>query len=304
MNPAAVRVVAWGAAVTSALLVAASVALFVLVRAAAVSAPDTFYVEDAVVGRAFSVVGAIILTHKEGNAVGWLLCLAGMSGALGVFTEEYATYGLLRPGLLPGVQLIAWIGTWVWFAFFGLIPLVLLLFPDGHVPSRRWRPLARAIIVFTIGVTVVLAVANRDLPVAVLVSPDVPSGLIFGWLIPAVLFLLLDGTVASLVPLWLRWLHAGAVERQQLKWFILVAVAFVALSQLGTVWPDATALASPLALLCLPAGIGIAILRYRLYDIDRIITRTVSYTVLTAALGMIYVGGVVVLRPLLGGVAG
>jgi two-component system, NarL family, sensor kinase len=109
---------------------------------AASHAGDTsqYYYEDAAVAVAFALLGAIVAAHRPENPIGWLFLAIGLSGALGVVSNEYVHYTLVvDPGALPGGPVAAWLSGWTWWPAYGLVPLVLLVFPDGHLRSPRWR---------------------------------------------------------------------------------------------------------------------------------------------------------------------
>jgi len=260
-------------------------------------------------------VGAIIVSRRPRNVLGWILCAVGFASAVAGFGQDYASYALLdRQEWLPGGLVMGWLGSWPWYIAFGLIvTFLLLLFPDGRLPSRRWRPVAWAAAVNMAVITVWAAFAPRPFEG----PPGMPQN---PWAIEraAGLFRLLEGltggtllalTALSLASLVLRFRRSRGVQRQQLKWF-----TYAALLAIGS-WAflDFTGLRERLAgpvllifavlsLWLIPAAIGIAILRYRLYDIDRIISRTLVYGLLTALLGGIYGGTVLLLGQLFGGI--
>jgi len=265
----------------------------------------------------FATVGAVILSRRPRNVIGWILCVVGLSSAVAGFAQDYASYALLhRSEPQPGGLLMGWLGSWPWYLAFGLIITSLpLLFPDGRLPSRRWLPvawLAGALIALQ---CVWAAFAPRPFegPSGMPQNPwaiERAEGFFrvleagFSVLVPAVLFL----SLASLV---VRFRRSAGVERQQLKWFTyfsllaigswgLVEAADLKGQLSGLLW----AFFTTVSFWTIPAAIGIAILRYRLYDIDRLINRTLVYGLLTAVLGGGYAGAVLVLGQLFGGVTG
>jgi hypothetical protein len=291
---------AWSLAGGCVLLVVSSlVLLLALSHAADVS---RYYYEDAAVAVAFALLGTVVAAHRPANAIGWLLLAIGLSGALGVVSNEYVNYTLVvDPGALPGGPIAAWLSGWTWWPAYGLVPLVLLVFPDGRLPSARWR---WALWLATGGVALMtLGIAAGTLadPVRFALSEEVPAGL------PALVLAVSVGAavvsfLAALVSLVLRWRRAWGNEREQLKWVAFAAgLALVAnigfqvlrLPGLGLV-----------GVVLVPVGAAVAILRHRLYDIDRIISRTVAYGLLTALLGLVYVVGVFVFGRLLNPVGG
>jgi two-component system, NarL family, sensor kinase len=99
-----------------------------------------YYYEDAAVAVAFALLGVVVAAHRPENPTGWLFLAIGLSGAFGVVSNEYVNYTLVvNPGALPGGAVAAWLSTWTWWPAYGLVPLVLLVFPDGHLRSPRWR---------------------------------------------------------------------------------------------------------------------------------------------------------------------
>ena len=268
----------------------------------------------------FSTVGVLIVARQPGNPIGWLLVACAVGYALAGLTNAYSSYGLhTRPGELPGVPLAAVVSGGLFLAGGGpAATFLLLLFPTGGLPSRRWR-----VVGWLAGVGMVLAVAGMVLaPGPLGGEPEAPANPLgipgrenLLRLVEAVglvaFFIAVFGSVASLI---VRFRRARQVERQQLKWlsYAAVLVGLAALFQvvLFAVWGDTT-LTSSLAngaftgaLACVPVAIGIAILRYRLYDIDQFISRTLVYVLLTVVLGLGYAGMVLGLGQLFGGVTG
>ena len=261
---------------------------------------------------AFMVVGAVIVAHRPGNAVGWIFSAIGLLSSTGVLAMEYAEYAYLtRPGSLPGAALAAW-HQWWWLPIFALIfVFTLLLFPTGRLLSARWRPVAVVAAVATAAVAVLsalqptLTLQNEDYtlrnPIGLNGVPDPEEGAL-----GAVLFGLLGFcAVAAVASVVLRFRRSRGVERQQLKWFTyagLLAVLWgLAPNYLPWTLPFEDVLFG-LAIALVPIAAGIAILRYRLYDIDRLINRTLVYGLLTAILGLVYAGTVLVVGQVFGGV--
>jgi hypothetical protein len=263
---------------------------------------------------AFMVVGAVIVAHRPGNLVGWVFSAIGLLSSAGVVAMEYAEYALVtRPGSLPGATVAAWLQWW-WLPVLGLILVfTLLLFPTGRLPSARWRPVAALGAAGVVAVAVLsalqptLRLQNEDYtvrnPLGVAGIPDPEDG-VLGAVLLAVLVVCMAAAVGSVV---LRFRRSRGVERQQLKWFTFAA-ALLATSQLLTSFllPDGELndVLFGLAVAFVPIAAGIAILRYRLYDIDRLINRTLVYGALTAVLGAVYAGAALVGGQLSGGVGG
>jgi hypothetical protein len=237
----------------------------------------------------------------------------GLGVGLDAFARGYATYGLLgRPGGLPGAMAAAWATNFTWILGLGLLPLVLLLFPDGRLPTRRWAPLEWLILILAVALPLEGAVSPESLQLfPFLDNPLGVTGGAMGWLVQAfgqVGFQLFLATLpAAALALALRFRRARGVERQQLKWFATAGLVLVAVPVADTISPfgfDSNRLIELLSTWPLYAGIGIAILRYRLYDIDRLLNRTLIYGLLTVVLGLGYSSAVLVASQLSGGLGG
>jgi hypothetical protein len=262
---------------------------------------------------AFSLVGAVIASRRPRHRLGWIFCIVGLSQGLVTFTNEYAIHALwTAPGSVPGGPFMAWLTTWVWA---GSAPVLLtflpLLFPDGRLPSRRWRPVAWLSAVPIALLCGPIAILYWPLRGPALVTPgdfSQPTPGALAVLSPMVGSLMLLCGLACALALMLRFRRARGVERQQLKWFVFAVAVFLiawwGFDQLGAHGVQLGlmgVLLVPVAA-AIPAAAGIAIVRYRLYDIDRIINRTLVYGLLTALLGAIYAGAVLVLGQVFGGV--
>jgi hypothetical protein len=263
---------------------------------------------------AFPTVGAVIVARQPHNRVGWLCCAVGLLLGPAFFGQDYAWYALLHEPGLPGGWAMAWLGQWPWAIAVGLLWFLVLLFPNGRLVSARWRPVAWALAVDLAALWVWAAFAPRPLEAVGLEHLTNPLGLqqaeaaftlLIGIAFPigALLAVL---SVASMV---VRFRRARGVERQQLKWFTyaatlvtLVWLIFFAAGLERLLPPLLVFIASDIWLVGIPAAIGIAVLCYRLYDIDRLINRTLVYGLLTAVLGLGYAGAVLLLGQLFGGV--
>ena len=249
---------------------------------------------------AFPVVGALIASRHPRNAVGWLCLGIGVLVSSLVLATSYARYGLvLHPERgLPGTTIAAWIEDWAWIPLLGTIPtLFFLLFPTGRPPSRRWQPVAWFTGIFISVVTVGSMLEEElggggqyriDNPIGIPGLGDVEEmDLLLLPLLPLALL-----CASSLV---FRYRAAPTDERQQLKWVATAAALFAA----GVIAGDSLGLPDIMFAIFLgavPLSIGIAMLRYRLYEIDLIINRTLVYGALTAILAIVYLGLVVVLQ--------
>ncbi|HZY65108.1 MAG TPA: hypothetical protein VFE21_04440 [Rubrobacteraceae bacterium] len=255
---------------------------------------------------AFPTVGALIATRRPGNPIGWLLCAVGLALATTTFANGYVAYTLAGSRGAPGTKWIAWVGSWIWLLGVGTVLTFLLsLFPSGRLPSPRWRPVGWLAV--TGMATVAFGVAFTPGPLADFPAVRNPLGLGalegsflegggVGW------GLFLASIVLSAASLVARFRRVVGIERQQIKWLAfagaLMAVAWI----FGFVYgsrglpPLAVQLVLTASLVAMPTAIGIAILKYRLYDIDVLINRTLVYGSLTAMLVALYFGGVVALQ--------
>jgi hypothetical protein len=248
----------------------------------------------------FSVVGALIASHRSENLIGWIFLAAALCYGLLSAGDEYAIYALLtNPGSLPLGAEASWLGQWIWAPGLGLILVFLpLLFPDGRPPSRRWRPVA-----WLGGLSIGLAVVSSTILLwpergpALLLGDESPSRVLDVVLLFAALPMLLLAGLGAVISLLVRFRRARGDERQQIKWFAsaatLTLVWIIVFGQSTLGLPGViVALSSLLVIPSIPIATGIAILRYRLYDIDFIVNRTLVYAILTTALAAIYFGGV------------
>jgi hypothetical protein len=254
---------------------------------------------------AFAVVGALLVTKRPTNAIGWIMATVALMLSTFLASDSYTAYVMVTRGRPDALAVVgAWTGSWYWYALLALVLVYLpLLFPDGRLPSRRWLPVAVLAGLGALSVVVLAALADT-LPVneAPGFEIDNPIGIeglgyvedlpVFGAL-GVILGVVVIGAVASVV---VRFRRSRGVERQQMKWFVY-AVAPVLVMPIEDYLPGIiSSVALAAVLIGLPAAIGIAVLRYRLYDIDLLINRTLVYGTLTALLVAAYVGGIVVLQ--------
>ncbi len=259
---------------------------------------------------AFSTVGALVAAKRPGNAVGWLLLGSALSFTL-------AGFGLTLPGRTGGgrfspVVLGQWAGTWMWGVGLGLAVLSLLVFPDGRPPSRRWRPVMWLAVVGLVGFVVGIGFGTRFISGTHIRNPFAIGGAVGNVLkgLQGAFGLVAVSGVLALVSIVVRFRRARGAEREQIKWLVY-AVAVVGLGLLAQV-PLSGVIKSPRALndaenaissgtiALVPVAIGVAILRHRLYDIDRIVNRSLVYVLLTVVLGGVYAGLAVGLGALAG----
>jgi hypothetical protein len=267
---------------------------------------------------AFPLVGALIASKRPYNPIGWMCLVVGLFWMLMTLTEVYSAHGLARPGSVPfPVTIHALLYSWLWVPTVGLLGIYLiLLFPDGRLPSRRWRPLAwlsGAVIVVESVVTFLMPGDLEGLrqvqnPFGLEGQPWLAT---VGWVVLPLIPLCMLASALSLV---LRYRRSGGEEREQIKWLAFSAsitgVVYLAIMSGGVInwlisWPETPsdlgtqtwwgALLEDVMLLSfcgIPVAIGFAILKYRLYDIDILINRALVYGTLTAMLALVYLGGV------------
>jgi hypothetical protein len=263
----------------------------------------------------FVVIGALIVGRHERHPIGWMFCATALSFAAAAFAQSYAIVALTAQHRgLPGGELMAWLGFWISMPGTAVIALFLpLLFPDGRLPSRRWRPVGWAA-----GVLAVIAVLDTmfkpaSYPGFALVRN--PLG-IYEWdglfdlldVSTDIVFILL--IVLTAVALFDRMRRAGPEERLQIRWFVfagcIVILGFLSDSLQG-IAPGieaASVVLTVAAVTALPLAVGIAILRYRLYEIDVIINRTLVYGLLTAVLAGLYTGALALFQRLFVAITG
>jgi hypothetical protein len=304
-------------------LVLSALAIVFLALSASTPIPPRFGPRgaDAIFAVTAATVGAVIALRRPHNPVGWLFLAAGLGYAVAAFAYEYAVYAVLtHPGSVLGPE-AAWVANWIWPPALGALACMVLIFPNGRLlygrllsPRSRWRPMvwaaglgsatAAAGIALSPGPLDEFAVVHNPFgledaaPMVELVT--VAGMLAFG------LALLAAG-----VSLMLRLHRARGEERQQLKWLAYAAVlaaaaatgSIVSYLLFGTT-PWLLAALVVAAFDMIPIAAGIAILRHRLYDIDRLINRTLVYGLLTALLGAAYAATVLLCGQLFGGVGG
>ena len=261
---------------------------------------------------AFPLVGALIASKRPENPIGWICLAIGLLWMLNLASSGYGIYGLVaRPDSVPFPAAIGSLGEWLGPTTLGLLgTYLILLFPDGRLPSKRWRPVA-----WLSGAVIVLTIVGNALapgPLSDLGGVRNPFGLEgHPWVADArdAVFLLLSlCMLASAVSLVLRYRRSGGEVREQIKWIAfaasVVALAISAAVVDGTLSAsDATGGAHPLWVRLLedaitlsfagvPIAVGFAVLKYRLYDIEVIVNRTLVYGSLTAMLALVYFGGV------------
>ena len=317
MGARAATWLAWSVCALSLALTALS--FLVIALNLSLDAPIYFYwLEPTTIAVGYPVIGAIIASRLPAHPIGWICCAIGVLAAVEHFSGEYAIYALRapHPEALVGGKAMLWVSLWAWILVFGLIEFLLLLFPNGRLPSKRWRPLAWLSAALTLMAAILISI-SPDAALDALGSSDnvhisIPNplgveGLPNLYRPVQTLVLALGLAAAASVVVGRR--NAGGIERLQIKWLLYASAIFfggnvlknTVFSPLGGVswglWVGYLLVA--VGGLGGPIAIGIAILRYRLYEIDTLINRTLVYGSLTAMLVALYFGGIVVLQTIL-----
>lgn len=276
---------------------------------------------DPVIGIAFvgvTTVGALIVSRQTSNTVGWLLLGQGAPTLLGTngLGYGYVQYALEGPSrLLPGAAWVAWLTNWTNFVGIIAFGALFIIFPTGQVTSPRWRLALRGVLLTAVYVG--LEEALRPGPLSYFPQVDNPLGVgqpgpIATAVANVAALFVGGGLLIGAVSILARFRRSRGIERQQLKWVAfavaLVAGYFLLMNVAGTIWPDASSdsvasrmigIGWGLAVLSMPLALGIAVLRYHLYAIDRIINRTLVYAALSVLLALVYWASVVVLQQVL-----
>jgi hypothetical protein len=244
------------------------------------------YVFEEAVGLAVPVVGFVLASRRPGNPIGWLFLAAGLALGLRSFSHQYALHALVAaPGSWPAGLVFGWLFNWVWVIHFPMLAFVFLIFPTGHLRSPRWRPaawaVAGALALATVGA---LVAATR-----IWVQPFTYQFGQAGALVPAPAIIVLAALVVGVAALVVRFARSVGEERLQLKWFAAAAVLVVV--TLIVTFPMNSAVANVflnLAFLCLWVAVAIAVLKYRLDDIDVVISKAVLYGSLAVFITAVY----------------
>ncbi|GIG91587.1 sensor histidine kinase [Plantactinospora endophytica] len=282
----------WSARRISA-LVLATVVVALVVTGQLVNAGDSTVVltgESAVIAVAFTTMGALVLVGVPGHLVGRLMLAAGGAASISLLAESWRTW-------LP----LAWVSQWAWWPAYGLIFLALLVFPNGRLPSPRWRPLAVLIVAGTVLAALATAVAALDHPYTLINGADTappPSQrartlVLIG---AGAMAVTVAGLLGVLVSLVLRWRRADGEIRAQLACLLASAIMLLLGVVLETI--DLTG-AWMIMVVALPVGMAVAVLRYRLYGLDQVINRTIVWLVMSLLVIAAFVGLITLLRDLL-----
>ena len=263
---------------------------------------DTWY---TLAFSAFSIVGVVIASRRPQNPIGWMFCIIGLANSIYFFADEYVVYALVTsPGVLPGSVWLAWSQIWTAFIMWYLMFFSLLLFPTGRLPSPRWQPITWALTGLFVLMTVLLVIKPGPFesnprvrnPTGIEAAASIVN---VSWnnILPIFTIIVLAAPAAVLVRFW----RSRGEERQQLKWFAYAAGLWISVFGLDllnqsvlheSVIARATDLLYGVGVAPIPIAVGIAILRYRLYNIDVVINRTLVYGSLTALLVLVYFGSV------------
>ncbi len=266
------------------------------------------------VGATFGSVGAVVARRRPDNSIGWLFCAIGILFAIQAFVVEYTITGILAtPGQLPYATQIGWILTWIWVIPSGLALIYLpLLFPTGRLLSRRWRPVAWLGALSLAASAAIVSIAPGPIDQATyLDNPLGSTTMTTSDFIPVIAPAFIGFGLAILLALASmirRFTTSTGEARLQIKWF---AFAVAVAGALDVLYYAAFLVATPptivkvleilvvIGLLSLPVTAGLAILRYRLYDIDRIISRTIAYAVVSGVLIATFVGAILAFQAIL-----
>jgi signal transduction histidine kinase len=314
MTPRTLRWATGGVAALSIALLLGGLPLAYLGRHVATAGlwnfPDVF---EELTFVAVPVVGFVLASRRPANKIGWIILAAGLLLGLGFFSRGYGWYGLIaaRPGPMPGARAAEWLVNWIWIVPAGAFAFVLLLFPAGLLPSRRWRPaawfVAAVYALDTIGYVARASRVWRDpfAPQSQGWHPGLHSALVVLW--PA-------ATVVAGAALVTRFARSSGEERLQLKWFAaaaaLVVVTIIPLAEAPQISSRPAAgvpLVGPLkvlfclALVCLWVAIAVAILKYKLYEIDVVISKALQYGTLAVFISAVYAALVAGVGTLAGG---
>ena len=294
---------AWTACALSLALTALTVLLIVLLLRSEATI-YYYWLETSMVALGYSTVGAIVASRLPESPIGWLFCAIGLIFGVSHFSAEYAAYALLVPSRsLPAGETFAWLTSWVWVFGLGLIVFLDLLFPNGRLPSARWRWFARFTAIALLPAAILAALSPGLILSSTLINPLGIEGLPnLTMPVQAFMYALIVVGASSMLA---RLRHAGRIERQQVKWFAYAtAVAISGVILKNTVYPAVGVtwvwwvglVLTAVGVVSSPVAMGIAIFRYRLYQIDLIINRTLVYGSLTTVLAAVYLGGVVLLQ--------
>jgi signal transduction histidine kinase len=305
MRPKTAARLAWSIGIVSIALMTGALVLMFIDRGVVMPASGTSgqwslsNLLSGVVNILVPTLGILLAARRPQNPIGWLFLVAGFTLGLSAFATSYALHALVSdPGSLPAGRAFAWLATWVGLIPLGVLAFLFLLFPTGHLRSERWRPVAG----FMIGAFALVAISTLIFATMSWKSPfgqQSSGNLLLGL---ALFALPLIGVLAaSLTALVVRFRNSGGDERQQLKWFVTAAAlvvatffaSFFSTSSNSSSPPVVISVLQSMAFVFLWTAIAIAILKYRLYEIDVVISKTLVYGLLAAFFTVVYVAVVV-----------
>jgi hypothetical protein len=293
---------AWSVCALSLVLTALGLVFLALNRSHPGTPVFEFAFRATVLVASCSTVGVLIASRRPAHPIGWIFSALGLLSGVHLFCGEYAIYALaVEGGSLPGGPVAVWIVCWLWVPLNALLAFVTLLFPDGKLPSPRWRPVAwlSGVVAVVGGFAAALLpgpgplIASIDNPLGVRGLVDVKNP------VDGTLEALSYGVlgIAAVVSLYFRFRRAGRVERQQIKWFAYAGTVLIVGAVLLYAGPeslDGTWIREigfalwVIGFVGVPIAMGIAIFHYRLYDIDLIINRSLVYAALTVVLAGVF----------------
>ena len=254
------------------------------------------------------VIGPFILMRSPGHRLGWSLSATGLITVLIGAADSYARWSMSEGGAYPGTMFAAWLQNWLWFAPIGLVfTFCFMYFPDGQLPGPRWKIGARFAAVGLVGMAAITMLLEQSLDgFPTLANPTglFPENGPIGILLAAAFGCVVIAILISVAGVIVRFRRSTGDERLQLKW---VTYAVSIMTFLGLTAPFApisserlSDLGFGIVILLLPASIGVAVFRYRLYDIDVVINKTLVYLALSGILAVIYLGGVALIQSAIG----
>jgi N-terminal 7TM region of histidine kinase len=294
MRARTVRWVAGCAAAGSVALIGGGVALAYVDRhlvPASLTGWTVSNISQQVVNAAVAVIGFVLASRRPENRIGWLFLAAGLTLSVSTFSGQYGLHALVAdPGSWPAGRAFAWLSNWISLIPAVILAFLLLLFPTGYVRSRRWRPAAwfiGGVLGFT---TVWLLIAATSLWAHPFTSGQGWSGVI-GLLFLITAVLLSAALLVGVAALVVRFAKSSGEERLQLKWCAAAALVLVVVF-VASIWVNSAIVnvLQSVAFVCLWTAIAVAVLKYRLYDIDQIISRTLAYAIVTGLLVGVYAG--------------
>ena len=286
------RLLAWPLAIVSGSLTAAGLMILVLTLDRPAVALWGFRGFEAILAIETIMIGALVMSRRPENVIGLVFGIAGLLASIQLLTSQYLAAG--AGGALPLVEWVSVVYAPIWVPGVAvMVGYVPLLFPDGHLLSPRWRLAGVLVTIGMVGLIVLALVGPDPLgggsTVPFPYPPLADAASLALWSNLAYLTFSL-GIVAGFTSLWVRWRHSVGVEREQLKWFawaggivvLVLPTTFLPFKLLQVLFILAVAL--------VPLSVGIAVLRYRLYEIDTVISRTLVYGGLTAILAGLFAG--------------